>query len=169
MKLANYNAQRLAIYRQRLGEGGFKRISAYVSLELIAFLQSEKCEGECLRRPLERLLLGGAKACPHYYSDDEIAAKQARRRKFAMERTQQTWKATRSELRALSRAEWERLRLSATGSCQLYKTIVFTPIRPHVRGMVKARLVWCAFDVSICWHLLACLKPYGRLGRELHE
>lgn len=109
MSTANNNAQRLAAYRQRLDEAGFKRVSAYVSLDLIAFLQSKKVQGECLGRTLERLLLGSAKVRPQYYSDDEIAQKESRRREWARKRAQAR-KATRADLRALRRVEWERMR-----------------------------------------------------------
>jgi len=112
MSTANHNAQRLAAYRQRLAEAGFKRISAYVPLDLIAHLQSQKAPGECVGRTLERLLLGNVKDRPQYYSEEEIAQKEARRQEWAARRAQPK-KAGRAERRALRRAECERLRQEA--------------------------------------------------------
>ncbi|HCP79799.1 MAG: hypothetical protein CML16_10340 [Pusillimonas sp.] len=105
----NNNAQRLAVYRQRLREAGFHRVSAYVSVDLMAFLLSQKAQGECTGRTLERLLLGSAKARPQYYSDEEIAQKEARRRERA-DKCAQTRKVTRAEQPALSQPELERVR-----------------------------------------------------------
>lgn len=79
MNATTNNTQRLAVYRQRLRNAGFQRVSAYISLELVAFLQNEKGQGECIGRTLERLLLGTAKVRPTYYSDEEIAQREARR------------------------------------------------------------------------------------------
>lgn len=101
--------RRLAAYRQRLREAGFKRISAYVSLDLLDFLRSRRAQGECVGRTLERLLLGSAKNRPPYYSDEEIAKKESRRLEWAATRAQ-TRKPTRAEQRVLRRAEWERLK-----------------------------------------------------------
>jgi len=112
MNTTSNNAQRLAAYRQRLREAGFQRVSAYISRELVAFLHDEKAQGECIGRTLERLLLGSAKDRPKYYSDEEIAQREARRREWATQRAQAR-KITRAEQRALRRAEWERLRLEA--------------------------------------------------------
>lgn len=75
----NDNARRLAAYRRRLEDAGFKRVSAYVSSDLIIYVQSQKERGECMGRTLERLLLGAAKVRPTYYSDEEIAQREARR------------------------------------------------------------------------------------------
>ena len=61
-------------------------------------------------RTLERLLLGHAKDRPQYYSDEELAQKEARERERAVQRAQAS-KVTRAEQRALRRAECERLRL----------------------------------------------------------
>ncbi|UYO95042.1 hypothetical protein [Pollutimonas sp. M17] len=110
--MTNNNAQRLAAYRKRLEEGGFKRVSAYVSLDLVAYLQSQNAPGECIGRTLERLLLGSAKERPRYYSDEEMVRKEARRRERVTQRAQ-VRKAIRVEQRALRRAEWERLRQEA--------------------------------------------------------
>ena len=108
----NDSARRLAAYRQRLKEAGFKRVSAYVSLDLVAYLERQKAQGECIGRTLERLLLGNAKDRPQYYSDEEIAQKGARRQEWAAQRAQ-TKKASRVEQRALRSAECERLRQKA--------------------------------------------------------
>lgn len=124
MNTTNKNAQRLAAYRKRLENAGFKRISAYVSLDLIAYLQSQKAQGECIGRTLERLLLGSIKNRPRYYSDEEMAQKEARRREWATWRVQSR-KIARSEQRALRRAEWERLRLEAMERLGLSKKTEF--------------------------------------------
>lgn len=100
MNITTNNPQRLAVYRQRLRNAGFQRVSAYISLELVAFLQNEKRQGECLGRTLERLLLGSAKIRPQYYSDDDIAQKEARRKEWVTQRAK-TRKVTRAERRAL--------------------------------------------------------------------
>ena len=109
MSTDSNNAQRLAAYRKRLREAGFQRISAYVSLDLITLLQSQKVQGECIGRTLERLLLGSAKVRPQYYSDEEITQKEARRQEWAAQRAQAR-KVTRAEQRALRRAVWEQMR-----------------------------------------------------------
>ncbi|MBC7203442.1 MAG: hypothetical protein H5U29_07940, partial [Pusillimonas sp.] len=62
------NAKRLIAYRQRLAKAGFKRISAYVSRDLVVHLQLQKVQGECIGRTLERLLLGRVVDRPEYYS-----------------------------------------------------------------------------------------------------
>lgn len=64
------NAQQLAAYRKRLQEAGFKRISAYVSVDLLQFLQNQRMGGECIGRTFERLLLGHARTRPQYRSDE---------------------------------------------------------------------------------------------------
>lgn len=109
MSTDNNNTQQLAAYRKRLREAGFQRVSAYVSLDLIALLQSQKVQGECIGRTLERLLLGSAKVRPQYYSDEEITQKEARRQEWAAQRARAR-KATRAEQRALRRAEWEQMK-----------------------------------------------------------
>jgi len=114
------SAQRLAAYRRRLEEAGFKRVSAYVSLDLITYLQSQKAQGECMGRTLERLLLGSARVRPQYYSEEEIADKEARRREWATQRAQAR-KESRAEQRARRRAEWERLRHEAMERLGLLK------------------------------------------------
>lgn len=110
MSMTNNNAQRLTEYQQRLRDSGFKRISAYVSTELVGFLQSRKVKGECVGRTLERLLLGSAKTRPQYYSDEETAAKEACKREWAAKRVQ-TRKPTKTERRAKRRSELDALRL----------------------------------------------------------
>lgn len=120
MSTANNNAQRLAAYRQRLREAGFRRVSAYVSLDLIAFLQSQKVQGECVGRTLERLLLGSARVRPQYYPDEEIAQQEAQRREWVAKRAQAR-KAARAELRVLRRVEWERMRQEAMERLGLWK------------------------------------------------
>lgn len=112
MSTTNNNAQRLAAYRKRLEDSGFKRVSAYVSLELIAYLQSKKAKGECIGRTLERLLLGNKKDRPKYYSKEEIARKESRRQGWAAQRTQPK-NLSRAEHRVLRRAEFEQLRREA--------------------------------------------------------
>lgn len=82
------NAQQLAAYRKRLQEAGFKRISAYVSVDLILFLRSQRMEGECMGRTFERLLLGSARTRPQYHSDEKIKQKQVRKREAAVQRAQ---------------------------------------------------------------------------------
>ncbi|MDV2116470.1 hypothetical protein [Alcaligenes faecalis] len=120
MSTANNNAQRLAAYRQRLREAGFRRVSTYVSLDLIAFLQSQNVQGECVGRTLERLLLGSARVRPQYYSDEEIAQQEAQRREWVAKRAQAR-KAARAELRVLRRVEWERMRQEAMERLGLWK------------------------------------------------
>lgn len=109
------NAQHLLQYRQRLTEAGFKRVSAYISFELIAFLQSKKTGGECLGRTLERLLLGYAKIRPRYHLDEVITAIEAPIVDCEIQRAKPP-KLSRVELRELRQAEWKRLKLELMAS-----------------------------------------------------
>jgi len=129
MDAENSNAQRLAAYRRRLEEAGFKRVSAYVSLYLIVYLQSQKERGECLGRTLERLLLGVAKARPKYYSDEEIADEEARRCERAAQHAP-VKKARRAEQREIRRVESERLRREAMVRLGLLKNLKFRGTTP---------------------------------------
>jgi len=102
-------ARRLAAYRERLTEAGFKRISAYVSADLVALLQRQKVKGECLGRTLERLLLGCAAVRPAYYTEAESVVKVVRQQEWAARLTKAK-QQTKAERRAVRKAECERLR-----------------------------------------------------------
>lgn len=58
------NADRLRVYKAKMKEAGFKRLSIYVHPELAAFLELERKPYECGGRTLERLLLGEARKRP---------------------------------------------------------------------------------------------------------
>lgn len=102
-------ARRLAAYQGRLTEAGFKRISAYVSADLVALLQRQKVKGECTGRTLERLLLGSAAVRPTYYTEAESEARAARQHEWAARPTMAR-RQTKAERRAARKAEYERLR-----------------------------------------------------------
>lgn len=108
------HAKHLHEYRQRLTEAGFKRVSAYISFELIAFLQSKKTGGECLGRTLERLLLGYVKTRPRYHSES-IRAIETPIVDCVNPRAEPP-KLSRVELRELRQAEWKRLKLELMAS-----------------------------------------------------
>jgi hypothetical protein len=65
------NAERLKVYKARMKEAGFHRISAWVHPDLVDLMTAERKAGECAGRELERMLLGQAKQRPPYY-DIEI-------------------------------------------------------------------------------------------------
>lgn len=58
------NAERLRVYKAKMKEAGFKRLSVYVHPDLAAFLERERKSNECGGRALERLLLGEARKRP---------------------------------------------------------------------------------------------------------
>ncbi len=58
------NAERLRIYKRKMKQAGFKRLSVYVHPELAAFLARVRKSNECGGRTLERLLLGEARERP---------------------------------------------------------------------------------------------------------
>lgn len=72
------NAERLARYRRKMEDAGFRRLSFYVSAELDALLRRERQPYECGGRTLERLLLGEAAKRPDYWTLTE----QVRRRQI---------------------------------------------------------------------------------------
>lgn len=61
------NAERLAKYKDKMREAGFKRLSVWVCPELAAMLAAERQPHECGGRVLERLLLGEARKRPDYW------------------------------------------------------------------------------------------------------
>jgi len=65
------NAERLAKYKAKMREAGFKRLSVWVCPELAAMLAAERQQGECGGRTLERLLLGKARKRPDYWAEGE--------------------------------------------------------------------------------------------------
>jgi hypothetical protein len=60
------NADRLKVYKSRMQQSGFKRLSLYVHPELAALLKAKRKQGECGGRTLERLLLGEARKRPQF-------------------------------------------------------------------------------------------------------
>jgi hypothetical protein len=60
------NAERLKVYKARMNQAGFKRLSVYVHPDLVSLLSSERELGECTGRTLERLLLGEAMERPRF-------------------------------------------------------------------------------------------------------
>lgn len=103
------HAKRLQEYRQLLKEAGFKRVSAYISFELIVFLKSKKQKGECLGRTLERLLLGNYKIRPGYHSDKDIRVGESQSNEAAKQQSSPVG-FTRAALRSHHQAEWKRLK-----------------------------------------------------------
>lgn len=68
------NAENLALYKRRMKNSGFRRISVWVSDELAQKLAEQREQGECGGRTLERLLLGAAAkrpTFPHGSAEDE--------------------------------------------------------------------------------------------------
>lgn len=102
-------ARRLAAYQNRLAMAGFKRISAYVSADLVALLQRQKAKGECIGRTLERLLLGSAAVRPTYYTEAESMVKAVRQQEWAA-RPMRASRQTKAEQRAIRKSEYEQLR-----------------------------------------------------------
>ena len=101
--------RRLSAYQERLTSAGFKRISAYVSADLVALLQRQKVKGECIGRTLERLLLGSAAVRPTYYTEAESMVRAVRQQEWAARPTRAR-RQTKAERRAIRQAEYERLR-----------------------------------------------------------
>jgi hypothetical protein len=60
------NAQRLKVYKDRMQQSGFKRLSLYVHPDLAALLKAKARPGDCGGRTLERLLLGEARKRPQF-------------------------------------------------------------------------------------------------------
>lgn len=60
------SAERLALYKRRMKNAGFRRISVWVSGELATMLAEEREPQECGGRTLERLLLGEAAKRPRF-------------------------------------------------------------------------------------------------------
>lgn len=58
------NAERLKKYKAKMAKSGFKRLSVYVHGDLVCFLASQRKQGECGGRTLERLLLGEVRKRP---------------------------------------------------------------------------------------------------------
>lgn len=78
MKTSKDVSARLAQYKKQLIHAGFKRVSAYISLDLVLKLKSSKQQGECLGRTLERLLMGGSRIRPQFHTQEEILDKKNR-------------------------------------------------------------------------------------------
>jgi hypothetical protein len=72
------NAERLALYKRRMRNAGFRRISVWVSADLADKLARERQPGECGGRTLERLVLGESAKRPDFpygsTEDDKQAA-----------------------------------------------------------------------------------------------
>jgi hypothetical protein len=71
------SAERLAVYKKRMKDAGFKRVSVWVSGELAEKLEKDRGPGECGGRTLERLLLGKSAKRPDFpygSTNDEIQA-----------------------------------------------------------------------------------------------
>jgi hypothetical protein len=64
--MSTTNAERLGLYKRRMKNAGFRRISIWVSGELAEMLAKECKTWECTGRTLERLLLGEAKKRPAF-------------------------------------------------------------------------------------------------------
>jgi len=64
--MSTTNAQRLKVYKTRMKQSGFKRLSVWVHPELASMLASSRKQGECTGRTLERLILGQAKKRPNF-------------------------------------------------------------------------------------------------------
>jgi hypothetical protein len=62
--MSTTNAERLRIYKAKMKQAGFTRLSVYVHPELVSFLNRKREPSECGGRTLERLLLGAAKERP---------------------------------------------------------------------------------------------------------
>jgi hypothetical protein len=60
------SAERLALYKRRMKNAGFRRISIWISAELAEKLAQERGSGECGGRTLERLLLGKSAKRPDF-------------------------------------------------------------------------------------------------------
>lgn len=60
------NAERLKVYKGRMKEAGFKRLSIWVHPDLAAHLDNERKPSECTGRTVERLVLGEAKKRPAF-------------------------------------------------------------------------------------------------------
>ena len=60
------NADRLKVYKVRMKQSGFKRLSIYVHPDLVEFLNRARKSNECGGRTLERLLLGEARKRPNF-------------------------------------------------------------------------------------------------------
>lgn len=72
------NKDRLKRYREKMAANGFKRLSFYAAPELVELIARERQPYECGGRVLERLLLGGAKPRPEYWTRQEKAARAAK-------------------------------------------------------------------------------------------
>lgn len=68
--MASTNAERLKVYKGRMKQAGFHRMSMWVHPDLVDLVTSERKQGECGGRTLERMLLGEAKQRPAYYDID---------------------------------------------------------------------------------------------------
>lgn len=64
------NAERLKIYKGRMKQAGFQRVSVWVHPDLINLMAANRKPSDCGGRVLERLLLGDAKQRPAYYDID---------------------------------------------------------------------------------------------------
>lgn len=62
--MSTTNAERLRVYKAKMKQAGFKRLSVYAHPELTLYLKQECKPGECGGRTLERLLLGEARKRP---------------------------------------------------------------------------------------------------------
>jgi hypothetical protein len=64
--MSTTNAERLRVYKAKMKQEGFKRLSVYVHPELAIYLKKKRKPQECQGRTLERLLLGEARKRPPY-------------------------------------------------------------------------------------------------------
>lgn len=81
------SAELLALHKRRMKNAGFRRLSLWVSAELAEKLASERRQGECGGRILERLLLGQAAKRPTYPHGSTEDEKQGPRRQVWRVRT----------------------------------------------------------------------------------
>ena len=68
------SSERLALYKRRMNNAGFRRISVWISGDLAVKLTKERGQWECGGRTLERLLLGKVAKRPDFpygSSDDQ--------------------------------------------------------------------------------------------------
>lgn len=71
-EMQSKNSERLKRYKSRLKAAGFRRLSVWVSAELIETISTQRLPAECRGRTLERLLLGDIARRPEYRTDAEL-------------------------------------------------------------------------------------------------
>ncbi len=82
------NAERLAKYRQKMTNAGFRRLSFYGCPKLVRLLHAERQPTECLGRTLERLLLDEVAKRPAYWTAEE---RRQREKTRAAHKTKPAW------------------------------------------------------------------------------